>query len=130
MFDTAISWSRRLDPKWNIIIQHNHILVTRSNNKMVFEGLIKSYDDLLTSGDERSNQLPFIRTPIYAISAVVMYIVMVIVGPRLMEKREAFQIRRLLIVYNFLSTLLSLYMAWEVCIMLFLQLFLHSIYFA
>jgi len=80
---------------------------------MVFEGLIKSYTDLIKSGDARSNELPFVRNPIYVVSAIVLYVAMVIVGPRIMEKREAFQIRRLLIVYNFLSTAFSLYMTWE-----------------
>jgi hypothetical protein len=39
----------------------------------------------------------------------------VMVGPQVMKKREAFQINRLLLLYNFGLVLLSLYMFFEVC---------------
>jgi len=80
---------------------------------MVFQGLVESYNNLLNSGDARSNELPFVRSPVYVICAVICYLVMVIVGPRLMEKRDAFQFRGLLIGYNFTSVILSIYMMWE-----------------
>lgn len=80
---------------------------------MVLEGLVKSYQDLLKDGDVRSNELPFVRDPLYVFVAGIAYLVMVIVGPRLMKNREAFQLRGVLIGYNFLSVALSIYMMWE-----------------
>lgn len=41
---------------------------------------------------------------------VLAYLVIVWVGPKLMEKRQPFQLREVLIVYNFAMVLLSLYM--------------------
>jgi elongation of very long chain fatty acids protein 4 len=80
---------------------------------MVFQGLVDQWDRLVTSGDVRSNKLPFIRDPTVVICAAIAYLVMVIVGPRIMEKRKPLEIRKVLILYNFCSVLFSVWMMWE-----------------
>lgn len=67
----------------------------------------------MNSGDVRSNDLPFIRDPSVMICAAIAYLVMVIVGPRFMEKRTPLEIRKVLIGYNFCSVLFSMWMMWE-----------------
>lgn len=76
-------------------------------------GLVETYSNIVNSGDARSNQLPFVKDPVYVIIAAFLYLIMVTVGPRLMKNREPFQFRGLLIGYNFFSVLLSVYMMWE-----------------
>ena len=81
---------------------------------MVSQGLVDYWTRLVTSGDVRSNKLPFVRDPTVVICAAFAYLVMVIVGPRIMEKRKPLEIRKVLIFYNFCSVLFSMWMMWEV----------------
>jgi hypothetical protein len=53
-------------------------------------------------------------TPWAALGLVSLYLLIIMVGPKLMKKREAFRINQLLLVYNFGLILLSLYMFFEV----------------
>lgn len=81
---------------------------------MVFQGLVEYWKWLANdAGDIRSNQLAFIKNPTAVVCAVIAYLVMVIVGPRLMEKRNPLEIRKVLIVYNFFSVVFSMWMVWE-----------------
>jgi len=80
---------------------------------MVFEGVVSYWNQLVTSGDSRSNQLPLIRDPTVVICAAVAYLVMVIGGPRFMKERNPLQLRQVLIVYNFASVIFSMWMMWE-----------------
>ena len=81
---------------------------------MVVQVLVDYYDHILATGDARSASLPFVKTPKYVICAVVLYLLMVILGPRVMAKRQPFQLRGVLIGYNFFSVILSVWMMWEV----------------
>lgn len=80
---------------------------------MVFQGLVNYYNGMVASGDSRSNELPFVREPTFVIVAAVCYLIMVIFGPRFMEKRTALNLRNVLIGYNFLSVIFSVWMMWE-----------------
>lgn len=81
---------------------------------MIFQGVVDQWESLKASGDVRSNALPFVRDPTVVICAAVAYLVMVTVGPRVMEKRAPLEIRKVLILYNFGSVLFSMWMMWEV----------------
>jgi len=72
-----------------------------------------NWNNLINSGDKRANELPLIRDPTIAICATIAYLVMVKIGPRLMEKREAWELRKILIAYNFGCVVLSVWMMWE-----------------
>lgn len=80
---------------------------------MVFQGIVDYWNQLVNSGDVRSNELPFVRDPTVVILAAISYLVMVTAGPRFMEKREPLNIRKILIGYNFVSVLFSMWMMWE-----------------
>ena len=81
---------------------------------MVLEELSSYYDYILKTGDPRTASMPFIKSPKYAVGAVFLYLLMVIFGPRIMEKRQPFQLRNVLIGYNFFSVVFSFWMMWEV----------------
>ena len=85
---------------------------------MVFHGLVGYWNRLVNAGDKRSNQLLFISDPTVVICAAIGYLVMVTAGPRFMEKRDPFQLRKVLIGYNFCSVLFSMWMMWEVIILM------------
>ena len=65
--------------------------------------------------DSRTADWLFVSTPWSTLALVSLYLLIVMLGPQVMKKREAFQINRLLVVYNFGLVLLSLYMFSEVC---------------
>ena len=81
---------------------------------MALEGMTNYYNYILETGDTRTVSFPFIKSPKYAVGAVFLYLLMVIFGPRIMEKRQPFQLRNVLIGYNFFSVVFSVWMMWEV----------------
>jgi len=54
------------------------------------------------------------QTPWPTVALCIGYFAMCWVGPSLMEKRKPFELRPILIVYNFALVLLSVYMFLEV----------------
>jgi len=80
---------------------------------MALETLSGYYEFILETGDTRTADMPFIKSPKYVVCAVVLYLLMVIFGPRIMEKRQPFQLRYVLIGYNFFSVIFSFWMMWE-----------------
>jgi len=77
------------------------------------QGLVDKWNYLLESGDVRSNQLPFIQSPLVPLVAIVLYLAMIALGPRIMEKRVAWKLKEVLIGYNLFCVLLSLWMMYE-----------------
>ena len=53
-------------------------------------------------------------SPFVTYGLVLMYLVIVWVGPRIMKNREAFDLKPVLMVYNGALVVLSAYMFWEV----------------
>ena len=64
--------------------------------------------------DPKTADWPLVATPWPTIALVAMYLFIVKVGPKIMEKREAYNIREVLIVYNFALVILSAWMVYEV----------------
>lgn len=83
--------------------------------------LSKQWTRLLAAGDARSNALPYIRDPTVVVCSTLVYLAIVKIGPRIMASREAFSLRRVIIVYNFLCVVLSAWMMWEFFATTFLQ---------
>jgi len=79
------------------------------------------WQNLVTSGDSRSNNLLFVQDPTVVICAATGYLIMVISGPSFMEKRNPLQLRKVLIGYNFFSVLFSVWMMWEFFVCSFLN---------
>lgn len=72
------------------------------------------------------------QSPIPGTLLVILYLIIVWIGPKLMASREPFNLKPLLIVYNFAMVGLSFYMFWEVTLMdllLFQYLFLSLCHF-
>ena len=88
----------------------------------------------LCHADPRSSKWFLMSSPLPAILTVIVYLIVVIKGPKWMEKRPPFELRYVLKGYNFCLVLLSIYMCYEVCqrcdrsfICLFAQSFICSI---
>jgi hypothetical protein len=64
--------------------------------------------------DPRLKQWFMMSDPILSTSICVAYFIFVAVGPKLMQNREPFELRGLLIVYNFCMVFVSLYLFSEV----------------
>ncbi|XP_042562495.1 elongation of very long chain fatty acids protein 7-like [Clupea harengus] len=72
------------------------------------------YDEFLKKGDPRVDGWFLMDSPLPQAVFLISYIYFVTsLGPRLMENRKAFTLRPILIVYNFSSVALSLYMCYE-----------------
>lgn len=69
----------------------------------------------LLSLDARLNDWPLMASPMPTITLTVAYLYFVKkLGPRLMKNRPAFDLRLLMIIYNFTMVILSTYMFVEV----------------
>ncbi|EDO27351.1 predicted protein [Nematostella vectensis] len=71
------------------------------------------YQIVTSVGDPRLHEWPLIATPWPCLSLMAMYLFIVKVGPKLMENRKAWDLRGVLVVYNFALVLLSAYMVYE-----------------
>ncbi|KAM9822406.1 elongation of very long chain fatty acids protein 7a isoform X2 [Syngnathus typhle] len=72
------------------------------------------YDDFIQNADSRTENWLFMASPIVQNIIIMAYIYFVIsLGPRIMEKRKAFDLKGVLVVYNFSVVALSLYMCYE-----------------
>lgn len=73
------------------------------------ESFTKMYDDLLTKRDLRVENWFMMSSPIPSFVICFAYIVFVKMGPWLMKDRKPFNIRNILLFYNFAMVLLSTY---------------------
>ena len=60
---------------------------------------------------------PLMQSPFPTLLLCLGYLAMCYVGPRIMARREAFELKRVLIGYNMLMVVLSAYMGYEVDIL-------------
>ncbi|KAI1900150.1 hypothetical protein AGOR_G00047050 [Albula goreensis] len=75
---------------------------------------VNMYDQLMEQADPRIDGWLLMSSPFPQTVIIVLYIYFVSsLGPRLMESREAFRLKPVLIVYNFSVVALSLYMCYE-----------------
>jgi len=64
--------------------------------------------------DPKTADWPLVATPWPTVAFVAAYLFIVKVGPKLMETRNAYSLREVLLVYNFSLVLLSAWMTYEV----------------
>jgi elongation of very long chain fatty acids protein 7 len=98
------------------------------------ETLYKYIDDwndlVLHKSDKRVSNWFMMSSPIPGTTICLLYLLFVIVGPRLMRNREPFQINKLLVVYNFAMVIWSTYIFEEVkATLLYLDVFIIIINF-
>lgn len=69
------------------------------------------YDDTFKSGDSRVEKWPLMSSPIPTVALCLTYVCIVkCIGPSYMKRRPPFNIRSIMIVYNFIMVILSLYL--------------------
>uniref|UniRef100_A0A3P8VVJ0 Elongation of very long chain fatty acids protein n=1 Tax=Cynoglossus semilaevis TaxID=244447 RepID=A0A3P8VVJ0_CYNSE len=69
------------------------------------------YKDLIQNADSRTNDWLLMSSPFPQTFIIVAYIYFVTsLGPKIMENRKAFDLKSVLVVYNFIVVVLSLYM--------------------
>ncbi|CAL9707531.1 unnamed protein product [Knipowitschia caucasica] len=80
----------------------------------VKESVFLAYDGFLANSDSRTVDWLFMSSPFPQGLIIVGYILFVtVLGPRLMENRKAFDLKNILILYNFSVVALSLYLCYE-----------------
>ncbi|XP_068719861.1 very long chain fatty acid elongase 4-like isoform X1 [Montipora capricornis] len=84
-----------------------------ANITTTVQHLVVSFQSLMDSGDPKTADWPFVSTPWPTISFLAIYLVIVKVGPTIMQKREACNLREVLIIYNFLLVILSVWLVYE-----------------
>ncbi|XP_071117264.1 very long chain fatty acid elongase 4-like [Haliotis cracherodii] len=65
------------------------------------------YNDSMGKADPRAFDLPLAQTPMPILSILLLYILVVLHGPRMMEQQKPFNLRWLLVGYNFSMVALS-----------------------
>ncbi|XP_056319840.1 elongation of very long chain fatty acids protein 7a [Danio aesculapii] len=75
---------------------------------------VQLYDQMMESSDPRTKGWLLMSNPIPQILIIIFYIYFVIsLGPKIMENRKPFDLKRVLIVYNIFVVSLSVYMCYE-----------------
>jgi hypothetical protein len=64
--------------------------------------------------DPRTIDSYWLKTPEPMLAVVLLYLVFVVIAPRIMENRPPMDLKQLIIVYNFLLVIISGYMCFEV----------------
>lgn len=67
------------------------------------------------SSDKRVDDWPLMQSPFPTLTISTIYLLTVWLGPKWMKTREPFQLRFLLVVYNFGMVLLNFFIFKEVC---------------
>lgn len=70
---------------------------------------------LFASPDKRVDDWPLMQSPFPTLTISTIYLLTVWLGPKWMKTREPFQLRFLLVVYNFGMVLLNFFIFKEVC---------------
>ncbi|XP_029211100.2 elongation of very long chain fatty acids protein 4-like isoform X2 [Acropora millepora] len=84
-----------------------------TNIRTTAQSLVDTWQSYLENGDPKTADWPLVASPWPTVSFVAAYLFIVKVGPKIMEKRKAYDLREVLIVYNFALVLLSAWMAYE-----------------
>ncbi|XP_028407151.1 elongation of very long chain fatty acids protein 4-like [Dendronephthya gigantea] len=79
----------------------------------MMERIVDHYHTAMELGDPRTANWPFMSTPWSTLLLVFLYVMIVSLGPRVMKSREAFDLKAILVIYNFGLVILSTYMLYE-----------------
>ncbi|KAG7299667.1 hypothetical protein JYU34_016659 [Plutella xylostella] len=88
-----------------------------------------SHWDLTKSqfSDDELSDLPFMSSPVPILALLLAYLLFVLViGPKLMEKRRAFELNSVLIIYNVFQVIVAAYLVYRYLSTLFEKGFVHS----
>ncbi|XP_076812127.1 very long chain fatty acid elongase 7-like [Clavelina lepadiformis] len=74
----------------------------------------KLYNETMALADPRADDYPFTDSPLINTLHVIFYLLIVVyVGPRLMKNRKAYNMREIIVTYNFLMVAFSSYTFYE-----------------
>ncbi|CAG9115724.1 unnamed protein product [Plutella xylostella] len=73
--------------------------------------------------DDELSDLPFMSSPVPILALLLAYLLFVLViGPKLMEKRRAFELNSVLIIYNVFQVIVAAYLVYRIIIDIWLYL--------
>lgn len=78
--------------------------------------IIQSYNSLLAIGDKRVQKWPLVDTPMQAIAILIFYSIFIYFGMKFMKNRQAFELRKFLLIYNFFQVIGSFYIFYEIIV--------------
>uniref|UniRef100_A0A2K6GXW9 Elongation of very long chain fatty acids protein n=1 Tax=Propithecus coquereli TaxID=379532 RepID=A0A2K6GXW9_PROCO len=88
------------------------------------EAVVNVYQEMMKHADPRIQGYPLMGSPLLMTSILLTYVYFVLsLGPRIMANRKPFQLRGLMIVYNFSLVAFSLYIVYEMVRVAWLFLF-------
>ncbi|XP_072857043.2 very long chain fatty acid elongase 4 isoform X3 [Pogona vitticeps] len=67
----------------------------------------------IENGDPRTDPWPLVYSPVPVILIFILYLIIVAVGPRIMQQRKPVRLKGFLVIYNLSVVLLSVYMFYE-----------------
>ncbi|XP_070557474.1 very long chain fatty acid elongase 4-like [Ptychodera flava] len=73
------------------------------------------YDMILSHSDKRVDDWFLMSSPVPTLAIIMLYLLIVLVGPKIMENREPFQLKVPMIIYNFFIMALSIH-TWTQCV--------------
>ncbi|MED6281461.1 Elongation of very long chain fatty acids protein 4, partial [Characodon lateralis] len=94
-------------------------LITTSSTAMevvthLVNDTVEFYKWSLTIADKRVENWPMMSSPSPTLAISCLYLIFLWAGPRYMQDRQPFTLRKTLIVYNFSMVVLNFYIAKEV----------------
>ncbi|XP_050498445.1 elongation of very long chain fatty acids protein AAEL008004 isoform X2 [Diabrotica virgifera virgifera] len=85
-----------------------------TNMSHLVTSVVEKYNDILEHGDPRVEGWWMMDSPLPTLFICMFYAVFSkVIGPKLMENKKPFDLRDVLIVYNFLQTLFSIWLMYE-----------------
>lgn len=91
-----------------------YIHVNCHHNSQHFLDLTTYLFSLLNSSDKRVEKWPMMSSPLPTLGFSCLYLLFLWAGPRYMQDRQPYTLRKTLIVYNFSMVVLNFYIAKEV----------------
>ncbi|GFR75529.1 elongation of very long chain fatty acids protein [Elysia marginata] len=77
------------------------------------------YDSTMAQADPRCEGYPLLESPHKMLAFTGVYLLIVLLGPKVMANRKPFDLRKTIVVYNFFCVLLSLYIFSMTCIAIY-----------
>lgn len=72
------------------------------------------YEDLLKKSDPRISEYPFMTSPLPMTAILLFYVYFILsLGPRLMAGRKPFDLKKIMVVYNFGLVFFSIFIVYE-----------------
>ena len=78
--------------------------------------MLEYYDYLMSIGDKRVETWALMSSPAPTLLITALYLMICLCGPRIMAPHKPFNLRPLIVIYNFICAALNLYIFLEIFI--------------